>query len=97
MAFFSPSTLSDEDFDLPSFIHQRVKAGEKRIVVPPGRYRIKPQNRVHLTLRDLRDFEIIADGVEVICTETTRAISISNCHHFTLRGLTIDYDPLPFT
>lgn len=33
----------------------------------------------------------------MICTETTRALTISNCRNVTLRGLTIDYDPLPYT
>ena len=33
----------------------------------------------------------------MICTETTRALSISNCVNVTVRGLSIDYDPLPFT
>jgi hypothetical protein len=33
----------------------------------------------------------------MVCTETTRAITIENCRNLTLRGLTIDYDPLPFT
>ena len=33
----------------------------------------------------------------MICTETTRALSIGNCVNVTVRGLSIDYDPLPFT
>jgi hypothetical protein len=41
--------------------------------------------------------EIVATGVEMICTETTLALNIDDCRNVTLRGLTIDYDPLPFT
>ena len=41
--------------------------------------------------------EIVADGVEMICTETTQAVSIANCRNVTLRGLVIDFHPLPFT
>lgn len=33
----------------------------------------------------------------MICAETTRAVAINNCRNTTLKGLTIDYDPLPFT
>lgn len=33
----------------------------------------------------------------MICTETTRAITITRCTNVTLRGLKIDYDPLPYT
>lgn len=70
---------------------------DTEIVLPPGRYRVTPQNREHLALRGLRDRVIIADGVEMVCTETTRALTIEDCHNVTLRGLTIDYDPLPYT
>jgi hypothetical protein len=86
-----------KDFDLQGFIDGQAKSGNKKIVVPPGRYRVTPKNRQHLVLRDLQDVQIIADGVEMICTETTRALTIANCRNVTLRGLVIDYDPLPFT
>lgn len=85
------------DFDLQGFINSAVKAGQKKIVIPPGRYRVTPKERHHLRLEGLKNIEIVAEGVEMICTQTTRAISIANCSNLTLRGLTIDYDPLPFT
>jgi hypothetical protein len=84
-------------FDLQGFIDKEVKAGARHIVVPPGRYRVTPRDRQHLLLRELKDFQIVADGVEMVCTETTRAITINRCTNVTLRGLKIDYDPLPYT
>jgi len=84
-------------FDLQGFIDGQVAAGKTRIVVPPARYRVTPRNRQHLALRGLKDVQIIADGVEMICTETTRALTLSHCTNVTVRGLVIDYDPLPFT
>ena len=84
-------------FDLQEGIDKEIAAGNRRIVVPPGRYRVSPKSRQHLVLHDLQDTQIIADGVEMICTETTRALTIRGCTHVTLRGLVIDYDPLPFT
>ncbi len=84
-------------FDLQGFINRALAAGQKRIVVPPGRYRVTPQQQCHLRLRDLQDIEIIAKDVEMVCTETTLAVNIENCRNVALRGLTIDYDPLPFT
>ena len=84
-------------FDLQSFIDSAIKTGTTRIVVPPGRYRVTPKNQQHLVLRGLTDIQIIADGVEMICTETTRALTITRCTNVTVRGLVIDYDPLPFT
>ncbi|MEM6503878.1 MAG: right-handed parallel beta-helix repeat-containing protein [Planctomycetota bacterium] len=83
--------------DLSTIIVEAIAAGEKRIVIPPGQYRVEPQDREHLRLEGLRDVEIIANGVELICTQTTRAITIKDCHNLTIRSLTIDYDPLPFT
>ena len=84
-------------FDLQGYVDQRTQAGEKRIVVPPGRYRVKPQHARHLTLKGLTDVTLVADGVEMICTETSQALNISGCTNLTVRGLAIDYDPLPFT
>lgn len=83
--------------DLQGMIDQQLRGGAKRIVIPPGRYRVTPHDRLHLNLHDLGDVQIIADGVEMICTQTTRALDIDNCRNLRLRGLTIDYDPLPFT
>lgn len=90
-------TVNAPDFDLQGHIDREIQSGKSRIVVPPGRYRVAPKDRHHLVLRGLKNLEIIADGVEMICTETTRAVTISECENVTLRGLVIDYDPLPFT
>ena len=89
-----PAAVSENLRDL---LETSLASGKKEIVLPPGRYRVTPKNREHLALRGLRDRVIIADGVELVCTETTRALTIENCHNVTLRGLTIDYDPLPYT
>lgn len=85
------------DFDLHGFIDAAVKAGTNPVQVPPGRYRVKPQQSQHLVLRGLANVVIDCTGVEMICIETTRALTIADCTNVTLRGLTIDYDPLPFT
>jgi len=84
-------------FDLQGFVDKAIQAGLHHIAIPPGRYRVTPRHRQHLVLQDRADVHIVADGVEMICTETTRALTLSNCRHVTLRGLTIDYDPLPYT
>ena len=84
-------------FDLQGFVDQAIAEGQSRIVIPPGRYRVTPRKHQHLVLHQLKDVEVIADGVEMICTETTRAVTVSHCTNVTLRGLVIDYDPLPYT
>ena len=86
-----------EPFDLQGFVDAALARGSKTITVPPGRYRVTPRNQECLGLRNLQDVTIICDGVEMICTETTRALTIGNCVNVTVRGLGIDYDPLPFT
>lgn len=85
------------DFDMQGFIDQKISEGETTIVIPPGRYRVSPNGSYHVALNNLNDITIVADSVEMICTETVQAIQINNCNNFRLRGLTIDYDPLPFT
>lgn len=107
-------------FDLQQFIDSELKAGKKRVVVPPGRHRVTPADfkrsevaggdvstlqvaaggetlRIHLLLTGLDGVEIAAEGAEMICTEPTAAITFVNCRNVMFSGLTIDYDPLPFT
>jgi parallel beta-helix repeat protein len=85
------------DLDLQGFLDTELAAGKKRVVVPPGQYRVTPRKREHLRLAGLSAVEIVAEGVEMICTETTRALTIVDCNDLKLKGLTIDYDPLPYT
>lgn len=86
------------DFDLQEFIDQKIGAGETNIVIPPGRYRVSANgNNHHLHFNNLNNITIIADSVEMICTETVQAIQINNCTNFRLQGIAVDYDPLPFT
>jgi len=88
---------ASEPFDMQGCIDAQIAAGKKHIVVPPGSYRVTPRARQHLILRGLTDVTIVADGVEMICTQTTRALTVADCRNLTVRGLVIDYDPLPYT
>ena len=95
--FAQTNPLASAVFDLQKFVDAEIHSGKHRIVLPAGRFWVTPHDRQHLVLRQLRDVEIVADGFEMICTETTRALTISHCTNVTVRGLVIDYDPLPFT
>lgn len=86
-----------KEFNLQGFIDGEIKAGKKRIVVPRGCYRVAPRHGTHLLFKDLDGIEIVATGVEMVCTQTTRAVVFENCRNLWFKGLTIDYDPLPFT
>ncbi len=87
----------EQALDLSALIGRELAAGSKKIVIPPGRYRGKPRGGSHLLFQNLKDVQIIADGVELTCTATVQAVGFEHCTNVTLRGLTIDYDPLPFT
>ena len=89
--------LQEQAADLRTLIDSELAAGKKKIIIPPGRYRVKPKDGGHLLFKNLKDVEVIADDVEMVCTATTRAVNFDQCTNVTLRGLTIDYDPLPFT
>ncbi|HMP30211.1 MAG TPA: hypothetical protein PKD85_11460, partial [Saprospiraceae bacterium] len=68
-----------KDFDLQRYIDKAITNGKKEITIPAGRYRVTPKGNRHLLLKDLKDITIVADGVELICTETVQAINIVNC------------------
>lgn len=84
-------------FDLRGFISNELAVGRTHIVVPPGRYRVEPEHGRHLIFRQLSGIEIVASNVEMVCGATVQAVGFEGCTNVTLRGLTIDYDPLPFT
>ena len=89
--------VAQEDFR-PAFAEAK-KRGDKRIVIPPATYRLAPENggKVVWTVQGLHDVEIVADGVTLVSTKLTRAVAIDGCSGVTIRGLTVDYDPMPFT
>lgn len=87
---------AEEDFR-PS-VRDALKRGEKRIVIPPGVYRLAPESGGELwALEGVRDVEIIAGGVTLVGTKLIRALSLHRCTGVSISGLTVDYDPLPFT
>lgn len=94
--------LSLSASELPDFrpaVTEALKRGEKRIVIPPGVYRLAPESggKVVWNLSGVKDTEIVAEGVILRSTKLTRAVAIHGCSQLTLRGLKVDYDPLPFT
>ena len=89
--------LTERSEDLRALIATALDAGSKRLVIPPGRYRVQAERGGHLVFSNLTDVEIVAENVEMLCTSTVRAVLFEGCTNVTLRGLVVDYDPLPFT
>jgi hypothetical protein len=50
-----------------------------------------------LAFKDLHGFELNGNGAQLINTTRGSTLTISTCSRVTVRDLTIDYDPLPFT
>ena len=98
LLFLSCGTAMAID-DFRPMVAEAIAKGEKKIVIPSGTYRLAPANggKCVWTLHGLKDVEITADGVTLISTKLTRAVAISHSTGVTLKGLTVDYDPLPFT
>lgn len=96
-AELDPGSAENPNRSLPQWLAKQLDSGVKRVRIQPGRYYVSPRGRMHLELANLNGVEIDASGVEMVCTQTTRAITIDNCKDLTIRGLTIDYDPLPYT
>lgn len=96
---FGACLHASQPADFRPLVAEALKHGQKNIVIPPGTYRLPPFDgeKAVWTVRAARDVRIIADGVKLISTKLTRAVEISNCAHVSLHGLTVDYDPLPFT
>lgn len=72
------------------------KAGPVHIVLnleKNASYRIKRP----LAFRQLHGFELNGNGAQLINVARCGTIAISGCNRLTVRDLTIDYDPLPFT
>lgn len=83
---------------LQDAIQKEMVSGKKEITIPPGTYYFSPNEKgIHLKIENLTDTEINAVGVNIICTKTTCAVFINACKNLKINGLTVDYDPLPFT
>lgn len=67
-----------------------------RIVIPPGIYRICDTKVRAVSVDGLRKSTIVADGVTVVL-KTGQSFKLNGCADVTLTGLTVDFDPLPFS
>ncbi|MFN0076616.1 MAG: right-handed parallel beta-helix repeat-containing protein [Prosthecobacter sp.] len=98
LLFFTTLQPIEAAEDFRPLVSEAIQRGGKRIVIAPGVYRLAPLSGGELwKLTGLSNVEIIADGVSIIGTKLMRAVSLHGCSGVTLQGLTVDYDPLPFT
>ncbi len=87
--------------DVEALIQAAIEKGAERIKIPSGVYRIphrEKKEQWHLIFKNARDLRIDATGVTFVFTNpAVGGMLLEDCHNVTLRGLTIQFDPLPFT
>ncbi|CAF1144324.1 unnamed protein product [Adineta ricciae] len=75
-------------------IQNAITTGRSFVVLPAGIHRLTDQ----INIRNATNLEVDGTGTTLIITNRKRSIlSISKANNLVIRGLTFDYDPLPFT
>ncbi|OXM87647.1 stalk domain-containing protein [Paenibacillus rigui] len=76
-------------------INNAISSGQKTFMIPAGNYRFN--NSTKFYFKQLLDFTIEANGEVTFWNEApaSQAIYFDQCKNVTLKGITIDYDPLP--
>jgi hypothetical protein len=100
--FFGPGVDADAAFAKAIAAISKVASdaaragGPVHIVFNLGKNAIYRINRP-LAFKAINGFELNGNGAQLINTTRGSTLAISACSHVTIRDLTIDYDPLPFT
>ena len=96
----APMTISTEH---PELLQQTImdayQAGQPKIVIAPGVYRIAANNQgANLEFRDLQNFEIDATGATFSMEDNSKTgVYFGNCENVTFRGATVRNATIPFT
>src|SRR5690606_20049081 len=67
--------------------------GTPEVVIPPGVHRMSRQ----VNIRAVENLVIDGQGATLLFTSRDAGLHIASARGLTLKNLTIDYDPLPFT
>lgn len=91
--FTSPDAQTNS-IDLRSLILEKYQAGEKRIVIPPGEYRLAklPDDPACLFFREMENFEIEATGVTFLICGKAQSLRLEKCRNITLKGATFRHE-----
>lgn len=71
--------------------------GQSVINIPYGTYEFSSSSSTHYSFTGLNNVTVNGNGSTVICKTAARAFNVTSCENFTIRDLTIDYDPLCYT
>lgn len=86
-------TLAAAPVELQQEIAAGISSGKKEIVLTQPEYR---SGRT-VELKKLDGVTIDGNGARLVMTDLKHAVRLSNCRNVTVKNLTVDYDPLPFT
>ena len=90
----------DDPTSVQRGIDAAARAGEKKVIVPPGIYRLPriEGSPWHLLFKDLKDLKIVATGaIFVFEGRDRRSIHFDNCEGVTFTGATLLRDIPPFS
>jgi len=89
------------EVDVQHLIDQALAKGDRRLVLPSGVVRVAApadKRAYHLTLRGVKDFEIVGEKTTLVFSQPqVGGLLLIGCQNVAVRGVTLDWDPLPFT
>ncbi len=88
-----PDDTAPQDAELTSIARTIEDAQEGYLKVPPGIYRIGST----ISIKGRKNLVIDGSGSKIVVTKHVAAFRIADSENLTLKGFTIDYDPLTFT
>lgn len=92
-----PATTAVSDLSPVNFtrlIREAIQSGQPVLKLPAGVHRI---NEI-VMIKDARNLVIDGSGTTLVMTNRNRGLLyVSGGDNLTIRGITLDYDPLPFT
>lgn len=81
-------------FPLQKAIDEAIASGQRKVVIPPGTYRLEETLRVEKA----KGLEIDASGVTFVrANNERRGVEFLRCENVALRGLTMQCEKVPFT
>jgi len=92
--------IHDDGPAIRKAIAAAIQAGPgSRVCLEPKTYRLKENTRsdTQFELANAQGITIEGNGARLINTPTNNLIRLRACRDMTVKGLVIDYDPLPFT
>lgn len=67
------------------------------INIPKGTYLMDTQNGGGYTFNNLTNVTINLNGSQIICNKASNVFTLNNCSNVTIKGFSVDFDPLLFT